>query len=236
MYLTYQNASIASAEDAAEEPVTMKRVEIDFANELKNGEMKELVVGEGKQDKVLVTRYEGRLTAIGAFCCHFGVPLKWGTMFDDRVVCALHGASFQVDTGDQLTFPGDDGIPRYDIVTEGSKSYVVVPEGGLRAQKRESKMAKRDPNDERNFVIIGGGGAGLKCAESLRKSGYTGKITMVSPETILPYDRTLLSKALPVGDSSKFTLRCKGFMKRNDIDIKQDKVYSIHTGVKKVTF
>ena len=94
MYLMYQNAGIASAEDAAEEPVTMKRVEIDFANELKNGEMKELTVGEGKQDKVLVTKYEGRLSAIGAFCCHFGVPLKWGVMFDDRVVCALHGASF----------------------------------------------------------------------------------------------------------------------------------------------
>ena len=97
-------------------------------------------------------------------------------------------------------------------------------------------MAKRDPNDNRNFVIIGGGGAGLKCAENLRKAGYTGIITMVSPETILPYDRTLLSKALPVGDSSKFTLRCKGFMKRADIDIKEDKVYAIHTGVKKVTF
>jgi pyruvate/2-oxoglutarate dehydrogenase complex dihydrolipoamide dehydrogenase (E3) component len=157
-------------------------------------------------------------------------------MFDDRVVCALHGASFHVQTGDQLTFPGDDGVPKYEVVTEGSKSYVVVPEGGLKAQKRESKMVKRDHNDSRNFVIIGGGAAGLKCAENLRKSGYTGKITMISPETILPYDRTLLSKALPVGDSNKFTLRCKGFMKRADIDIIEDRVYSIHTDVKKVTF
>ena len=97
-------------------------------------------------------------------------------------------------------------------------------------------MVKRDPNDKRNFVIIGGGAAGIKCAESLRKNGYTGKITMVSPETILPYDRTLLSKALPAGDSSKFTLRCKGFMKRADIDVVKKRVYSIHSDVKKVTF
>jgi len=181
--------------------------------------MKELDVGSGKKDKVLITRHEGTLGAMGAFCCHFGVPLKWGVMFDDRVVCALHGASFNVSSGSQVTFPGEDSIPRYDIMREGNKYYVVVPEEGLANHTREANMTKRDPNDPRNFIIIGGGGAGIKCAESLRKNGYAGKITMISPESILPYDRTLLSKALPSGDSSKFTLRCKGFMKRNDIDI-----------------
>ena len=29
-------------------------------------------------------------------------------------------------------------------------------------------MSKRDPNDKRNFVIIGGGAAGLNCCETLR--------------------------------------------------------------------
>ena len=235
MYFLSQTSQVASAEDGAEEEVgPLKRVEIDFANELKDGQMRELVVGEGKGDKVLITRYQGKLTAIGAFCCHFGAPLKWGLMFDDKIMCPLHAASFSAETGKQITGPGVDGLPTFEVVADGDKSYVVVPEAGIKKQSREAGMAKRDPNDLRNFVIIGGGAAGLNCAENLRKAGYTGKITMISPETILPYDRTLLSKALPVGDASKFTIRCKGFMKRTDIDIVKDSVYSIHPDKKKI--
>jgi len=43
-----------------------------------------------------------------------------------------------------------------------------VPEGGLKEQKRPMTLTKRDPNDKRNFVIIGGGAAGLNCCEALR--------------------------------------------------------------------
>lgn len=54
----------------------MKLVEIDFASELSNGDMKELVVGEGKQDKVLISKVKGEVHAVGAFCSHFGLPLS----------------------------------------------------------------------------------------------------------------------------------------------------------------
>lgn len=57
-------------------------------------------------------------------------------------------------------------------------------------------MVKPDPSDKRNFVIIGGGPSGLSAAETLRQVGYTGKITIISAEKNLPYDRTILSKAL----------------------------------------
>ena len=35
-------------------------------------------------------------------------------------------------------------------------------------------MAKRDPSNTTKMVIVGGGAAGLNCAETLRQSGYTG--------------------------------------------------------------
>ena len=68
-------------------------------------------------------------------------------------------------------------------------------------------MAKRDPNNKTKFVIIGGGPAGLICAETLRQSDFTGQITVISAEQLLPYDRTLLSKTLPTGDATKLLLR-----------------------------
>lgn len=58
----------------------------------------------------------------------------------------------------------------------------------------------------------------MNCAETLRQSGFTGQVTMISKEESLPYDRTLLSKALLVGDASKFGLRPSGFLKSADID------------------
>lgn len=85
-------------------------------------------------------------------------------------------------------------------------------------------------------MIIGGGPAGLNCAETLRYSGYSGKITLVSNEKLLPYDRTVLSKTSPLGDTSKLQLRDSDWLKDADIDVVQDSIYSIHTATKQVTF
>lgn len=46
----------------------------------------------------------------------------------------------------------------------------------------------------RHVVIVGAGVAGLKCAEALRRYGYTDEITIVGAETRHPYNRPLLSK------------------------------------------
>jgi NADPH-dependent 2,4-dienoyl-CoA reductase/sulfur reductase-like enzyme len=45
-------------------------------------------------------------------------------------------------------------------------------------------------------VIVGGGLAGQRCAETLRRGGYEGSILMVCGEPHLPYDRPPLSKDL----------------------------------------
>jgi len=79
-------------------------------------------------------------------------------------------------------------------------------------------MAKRDPANKTRMVIVGGGAAGLNCAETLRQSNFTGEITVISNEKVLPYDRTLLSKVLATGDASKLSLRESGFMDTADID------------------
>src|SRR5919201_4774365 len=44
------------------------------------------------------------------------------------------------------------------------------------------------------IVIVGGGLAAARTAEQLRRSEYAGRITIVSDEVHLPYDRPPLSK------------------------------------------
>lgn len=80
-------------------PEGMKLVEIDFADELTEGDMRGLQVGEAKDQKVLVARYQGELYATGSACSHFGVDLTFGMLFDDKVMCPAHAAGFSVVTG-----------------------------------------------------------------------------------------------------------------------------------------
>ena len=209
-------------------------VEITGAGELEDGTMMELKVGPGKNDKVLITRYQGKLHAIGAFCSHFGAPLVNGVLFDDKVLCPWHAAGFSVTSGALELAPGRDGVPKYDVHEQNGKWFVRVPK--KMQQKQIADMVKRDPANTQKMVIVGGGAAGLNCAETLRQSKFTGEIQVISAEKSLPYDRTLLSKVLATGDSSKLSLRKSDFLDEYDINYQLGhKVTSIDKEGKTIT-
>ena len=49
------------------------------------------------------------------------------------------------------------------------------------------------------IVIVGASLAGLRAAEALRNSGFTGRLTIIGDETHEPYDRPPLSKQVLKG-------------------------------------
>lgn len=57
--------------------------------------------------KVLLVRQNGKLSALGAKCTHYGAPLVNGALGDGRVRCQWHGACFSLLTGDIEDFPGE---------------------------------------------------------------------------------------------------------------------------------
>ena len=61
-------------------------------------------------------------------------------------------------------------------------------------------------NRQPTFVIAGGGLAGQRCAETLRRCGHDGRIQMLCAETHRPYDRPPLSKELLSGEGSEDAL------------------------------
>jgi hypothetical protein len=164
------------------------------------------------------------------------VPLVNGQLFDDKVLCPAHAAGFSVVTGEPESAPGLDGIPTFGIVERDGKWFVQVPEGPL-PKKVAMPLTKRDPEDKRHFVIVGGGPAGLNCAETLRQSGFTGQISVYGKEGVIPYDRTMLSKVLPTGNPDKLSLRPEDYLKDADIDYKlggKGAVFSINTEKRKI--
>jgi 3-phenylpropionate/trans-cinnamate dioxygenase ferredoxin reductase component len=53
------------------------------------------------------------------------------------------------------------------------------------------------------FVIIGGGLAGAKAAETLRSEGFTGRVILIGDERDHPYERPPLSKGYLTGDAER---------------------------------
>jgi apoptosis-inducing factor 3 len=174
LYL-HESRKLAEAEPA------VKEVEIEFASELEEGSKRSLKVGDKDEDKILIVKFEGKIYAVGNFCSHFGVPLEGGPLFEDKIMCPAHGAAFSVVSGLPEDAPGLNGLPIFPVVEKDGKHYVQIPEGAL-PKSVAMKLSKRDPENSTHFVIIGGGAAGLNAAETLRQSGFTGRITMLTNE------------------------------------------------------
>ncbi|MDH6246546.1 FAD-dependent oxidoreductase [Mycobacterium sp. OTB74] len=71
------------------------------------------------------------------------------------------------------------------------------------------------------FVIVGGGLAGAKAAESLRNTGFAGRVVMFAAEDRLPYERPPLSKEFLAGKKTveEFTVQPASWYPDHDIDL-----------------
>ncbi|POX52021.1 pyridine nucleotide-disulfide oxidoreductase [Streptomyces sp. Ru71] len=80
-----------------------------------------------------------------------------------------------------------------------------------------------------SVVVVGAGQGGYQTATSLREHGFTGRITLVSAEDALPYERPPLSKEYLTGeaDDSRLWLRPVTYYGRQSIDL----VVSTATGI-----
>lgn len=185
-----------------------------------DGQMKQVQIGDDKEkDIILVVRYEGKLYAVGAKCTHFGAPLATGMLFDDLVICPWHFATFDIKTGNHESGPVVDALPRYEITEKGGEVSVTVPKK-ITVNGVPLPAVKRDPENKTRFVILGGGPAGACAAESLRQSGFTGEIILLTAEKNLPYDRSALTKGLLKIEPEGIALRKQEYYDSLGIEIR----------------
>jgi NADPH-dependent 2,4-dienoyl-CoA reductase/sulfur reductase-like enzyme len=117
---------------------------------------------------------------------------------------------------------------RKDIETSVIRCKVDVVDGSVYVEVPEDlpTMAKRSQKDQRIFALVGSGPASLSAAETLRQEGFTGRIVMVTKETHLPYDRTLLSKTLAAPSTDSLLLRTPDFFEKYGIEVVKEAVVS----------
>ncbi len=158
----------------------------------------------GKED-VLLVQAGNEVFAIEPTCSHYHGPLAEGLVVDDTIRCPRHHACFSLRTGEATRPPALNALAVWEVTRDrdriGFSASVKLP--------KPSAPHRTAPTPEK-FVIVGGGAAGFAAAETLRREGFAGAITMLSSDGAMPVDRPNLSKDYLAGNAPEDWLPLRG--------------------------
>ena len=91
----------------------------------------EVVTGEVTQYRVedrpvALCNVEGEFHAFEDMCTHAFAYLSEGGLVDDRIKCPLHGATFDVRTGEAKSLPAVKAVPTHELKVEDGVVYVAL--------------------------------------------------------------------------------------------------------------
>jgi NADPH-dependent 2,4-dienoyl-CoA reductase/sulfur reductase-like enzyme/nitrite reductase/ring-hydroxylating ferredoxin subunit len=169
------------------------------------------LLGHAQGEAIILVRSGGTLFATAATCTHYGGPLAEGLVVGKTVRCPWHHACFDLETG-LGKGPGLTPLARFEVISEAG----LVRVGKQRPPYEPAALA--GPS---SVVIVGGGAAGAACAETLRRHGYRGAITLVADEPPGPVDRPNLSKDYLAGSAPEawISLRAADFYRELNIEL-----------------
>jgi NADPH-dependent 2,4-dienoyl-CoA reductase/sulfur reductase-like enzyme/nitrite reductase/ring-hydroxylating ferredoxin subunit len=168
------------------------------------------LLGHAQGEAVMLVRRGGVVFATAATCTHYGGPLAQGLLVGNTVRCPWHHACFELETG-LGAGPGLTPLACFDVISEA---------GLVRVGKKRSLHQAATRVGPSSVVIVGGGAAGAACAETLRRHGYPGAITLIADEPPGPVDRPNLSKDYLAGNAPEAwtSLRDSSFYRELNIE------------------
>jgi NADPH-dependent 2,4-dienoyl-CoA reductase/sulfur reductase-like enzyme/nitrite reductase/ring-hydroxylating ferredoxin subunit len=175
-----------------------------------------LLVGRVGDEAVLLARVRGRCYAVGAKCTHYGGPLAEGLLVGDTIRCPWHHTAFRLRTGEVERPPALDDLACWDVEERDGRIRVTA-----RATRAEARGPRTHAADPESVVIIGAGASGVVAADTLRREGYEGPITIVDGDRDAPVDRPNLSKDYLAGSAPEewVSLRSAEFFRDRGIDL-----------------
>ena len=93
------------------------------AEDVAPGEAKAYEV-EGRP--VALCNVDGELYALENICTHAFAILSEGGLVGDRIKCPLHGALFDVRTGEAKSLPAVKAVPTHELKVEDGVVYVAL--------------------------------------------------------------------------------------------------------------
>ena len=79
---------------------------------------------ETDTQQIALFNCEGKFFAIDDMCSHAEASLSEGEVYDCKVECPLHGAEFDLKTGEAVTLPATKSVNTYE--TEIIDGYIYV--------------------------------------------------------------------------------------------------------------
>ena len=159
-----------------------------------------MLAGHSDGKPVLLAREGNDVFAVGGQCTHYGAPLALGLVVGGSVRCPWHHASFDLRTGEAIRAPALSPLARWTVEQRNGLIFVtgeLGSTGPAGAPSDRMTGAVMPPS----IVIVGAGAAGDSAADTLRREGYAGPITLVGADTSAPYDRPNLSKDYLAGSA-----------------------------------
>src|SRR5437588_673368 len=134
-----------------------------------------------------------------------------GIVAGDTVRCPLHHACYDLRTG-AATAPALAPTPVWNVEQHDGRVFVTT--------KREIPPTGPIKTNVSSVGIVGAGVAGNAAAETLRREGFTGTITMIGAEETVPIDRPNLSKEYLAGSAPEewMPLRDAEFYRAQNIE------------------
>ncbi|WP_439374232.1 FAD-dependent oxidoreductase [Bradyrhizobium sp. DASA03120] len=154
------------------------------------------LLGHVGDEDVLLVQAGGEIFAIEPACSHYHGPLAEGLVVGDTIRCPWHHACFSLRTGEATRPPALNALAVWEVTQDGGRIRVQRK----REAPKPSAVHRSAPTPEK-FVIVGGGAAGFAAAETLRREGFAGAITMLSNDGAMPVDRPNLSKDYLAGNA-----------------------------------
>lgn len=74
--------------------------------------------------EVVIVQHQGRLYALENECSHAKVALHEGEVLGDTIECYLHGAAFDLATGEALCLPATKPVRVFPVRIEGDDVQV----------------------------------------------------------------------------------------------------------------
>lgn len=145
------------------------------------------LLGHAGGEAVVLARSGGNFFAVGATCTHYGAPLAEGIVTDGTLRCPWHHACFDLRTGEAVRAPAFAPVACYRVEVSG---------GWVRVAERQPEVSQKGSASDgpSSVVIVGAGAAAYAAADTLRREGYGGKVTLIGAEETGPVDRPNLSK------------------------------------------
>jgi len=76
--------------------------------------------------QIALFNYGGEYYALDDMCSHAEASLSEGDVYDCKVECPLHGAEFDLKTGDAVTLPATKPVNRYKVNVEDGYIFLEM--------------------------------------------------------------------------------------------------------------